>query len=158
MTFIDKIRKPILDISSPMPTITSLHDHFYRRAHEANWPEEKIQCIWDSFSEMMNSWFTLEELQDNKRLSKNKRLMEVIVLMQLPVPFENKEDRVNRIAMAIELSLPSALKCEFTIGERICGYQGDLLEFLHHLCERMLLGDEAKRMKKSCCLPQNYQE
>lgn len=139
--------KPILDISSPMRGVASLRDHFYRRAYESNMTESHVLNRWNAFSSMMDSWFTLEELQDDQRLLKNKKLMSSIVCMQLPTLFEKREDAVHRMATAVTISMPYTLIEEFPKGERLCGYHDDLREFLWHLFDRILLDDEIKRIK-----------
>lgn len=96
---------------------------------------------------MMDSWFTLEELQDNQLLLKNVKLMILVISILAPIPFERREDRVIRMSAAVSASMPYTLREEFPSGETLCGYHDELQEFLNHLFERMLLDDETKKLK-----------
>lgn len=129
---------PLLDLTRPMPEDRSLKRRFYRKASLAKQTDWQIIQNWKRISSLLDSWFTMEELQDNQRLLMNVRIMMLISKFQIPV-FKEKEDKVWYLSGDLWISLSPQLKDVLSHDE------WDM--FFRYLLRRLLLDDETKKLK-----------
>ena len=147
MSFLNNSRKMVQDISSLRPELTSLRKHFDRRAYQTSLTEAQVKEKWERFNRMMDEWFTLEDLQDNRKLLNNRRIMGLVVLFEIMTPFRSREERIRSMASSVASSMPNGLRSAFPIGERNNNYFDEWEYVFEGLFEKLLLNDDLKIME-----------
>lgn len=147
MKLFKKQIKPLLDLTKPMPEDRTLKRYYYRKGCLAHQTEYQIIQNWNEFSALLDSWFTMEELQDNQRLLHNSRIMTLIMMCQLPV-YKEKEDKVWSMAGNLWISLSPALRLHISHDEWDA--------FFRDLMWRVLLDDETRKLKDTFVMLINY--
>lgn len=147
MKLFKKEIKPLLDLTKPMPEDKTLKRYYYRKACCAHQTDYQIIQNWNDLSTLLDSWFTMEELQDNQRLLYNFRIMNLIMMFQLPL-YKEKEDRVWNMAGNLWISLSPALQSHISHDE--------WETFFKDLMYRVLLDEETKKLKDTFVKLINY--
>ena len=124
------------DLTKPLPADRNLKHHYYKKAALAHQTDYRIIQNWTEFSNLLDSWFSMEELQDIRILLKNVRIMPVIAMLQLS---GDKESRVLHLSSALQASLSPQL--EQALNHDEWG------KFFKYLMGRILLDDETKKLK-----------